>query len=181
MLNVRLPFSQCIRRSLLRLHIVCGFCGSATATEGKILLEQVSGPDQLPIYITWLIYLRFFIAQEILSTQAAWQKLHTSFFSVASCLHRRDKYVLRAPGTIYTCFYALKSCIYSSKPQPWVYQTSKEFITPTGNISDLYSCQRLWCLAQARYKYINIYTQRYIDRSWGMPFCECAACSGSPQ
>ena len=121
MLNVRLPFSQCIRRSLLRLHIVCGFCGSATATEGKILLEQVSGPDQLPIYITWLIYLRFFIAQEILSTQAAWQKLHASFFSVASCLHRRDKYVVRAPGTIYTRFYALKSCIYSSKPQPWVY------------------------------------------------------------
>ena len=71
-LNVKLPFWQCIRRSLLRLHIVCGSRILATATEGQILLEQVSGPDQLPIYIRQLMYLDFFfIAQEILSAQAA--------------------------------------------------------------------------------------------------------------
>ena len=51
-LNVRLPFWQCIRQSLDRLHIVRGSRrGLATATEEKILLEQVSGPDQLLIYI----------------------------------------------------------------------------------------------------------------------------------
>ena len=153
MLNVRLPFWQWFRCFLVRLHIVHrSRHGLATATEGKILLEQVSGPDQLPIYIRRLIYSRFSIAQEILSTQAAQQKLHaSSVFSVALCLHRRDKYVVRAPKTIYTRFYVLKSCTHSPKPQPWVYQTSKGFITPTGNISDLYSHRRLWCLAQAGY------------------------------
>ena len=93
--------------------------------------------------------LRFFYSSRNPEHSGCPTKLHASF-SVASCLHRRDKYIVRTLGTIYTRL--LISCTYLPKPQPWVYQTSKEFITSTWNISDLYSCWHLWCLAQARYK-----------------------------
>ena len=49
--------------------------------------------------------LRFFIAQKVLSAQAARRKrLHASFVST----QERQVRIVRAPGTIYTRFYVLE-------------------------------------------------------------------------
>ena len=119
-------------------------------------------------------YSLIFIAQEILSTLVAWQKLHAtcSFFSVASCLHTAETRTctcskdgwnnLRA----FMCLNHVPTRL-NHNCEVHVYPTSKKFITPTGNtgactcISDLYSRWRLWYLPQEGYKFIYTCTCNY--------------------